>query len=707
MKRIKYIALILFLWNGFQVSAQQCDLLEIHGDTLITCLSPSPCVTLSSSVMSGVLNETTSYQINAGIPCPPPPVTSGTPTYINSDDDWSGIINLPFTFYYFGQAYNQILIGDNGVVSFETNISGQQPHGFCEWHFDDPAPSTNLFKTTIFGAYHDLYTPAGGTIVYYVSGNYPQRKFVIDYQNVAHYYSPCHSLHTTQRIILHETSNVVDVEIIDKPVCNQWNNGNALIALQNQDGTVAYVPPGRNTGAWATSNESWRFVPDGNPIPSTYSYRWYIDATNTLISTADTVQVCPDTTTTYRLELEIMNTIVTAYHTVYVDYSHDTINLGPDLQMCIRDTLTLDATVSDATFYQWYKDGTPINGANGPTYDVTESGQYIAYAEIGMCSTSDTIQIDYYDYPLIDLGDDIVACEGDIVTLDATPSNQNGSETYQWEKDGQVISGATSPTLDVTETGTYVAIVANAICTNMDTIYVYFEPMPDLDLGPDQTVCSYETAVVSSNIPDGDSYEWTVNGTVVNTTDTEIELSGTGQYHVTLTLTKGPCTVTDSVNVRILEPILIEANPILYGELEVNASGGLPPYTYALNDLPYQTTNYFVNLPDDDYTIKVKDANDCEADTLVHVTNLIVPPYFSPNNDGTNDNWRIINSELMPGSKVYIYDRFGRLMKVMSTDLKNVWNGFYNGKAVKSDDYWYVLILANGKIYKGHFSLIR
>ena len=709
MKRFLYtIALFFFLFSIKTSAQQQCDLLEIQGDTLINCFTP-PCVTLSASVMEGVLNETNSYQIYAGTPCPRPPVSSGTPTYINADDDWSAVIPLPFTFHYFGQEYNTILIGDNGVVSFETNLPGQQPRGFCAWQFNVSAPSPQLFKTTIFGAYHDLYTPAGGSIVYYVSGTYPQRKFVIDFQNVAHY--QCHNLHTTQRIILHETSNAIDVEIIDKPTCYSWNNGNALIALQNQDGTVAFVPPGRNTGNWSTSNESWRFVPNGTQSAATYTYRWYEDVSNTLLATTDTLQVCPDTTTTYRLELEIHRnnsvTVLRGTKTVYVDYSHDEIDLGPDLNICTMDTIPLDATVENATFYQWYKDGIEIPGANDPVYEVTSPGIYVAYAEIGRCSTADTIQIRYSNYPQIDLGEDIVACEGDIVVLDATPSNQTGYETYVWERNGDTIPGADSPLLEVTSSGTYVVKVTNEFCMNVDTVEVIFEPMPDLELGPDITVCSYETAVITPNILDGDHYEWYVNDSLVSTAGPELELSGSGEYDVLLTMVKGPCTVSDSMHVTILDPIIIHANPVLYGELEVNAEGGLPPYMYAINDGEYQNDNYFTGLPDDDYTVRVKDSWGCEADTTVHVTNLIFPAFFSPNFDGRNDSWRILHSELMPGSVVHIYDRFGRLIHTMKTSADESWDGTYNGQAVLSDDYWYVLILANGKIYKGHFSLLR
>ncbi len=710
---IRYIFLLLTSFYVFQLKAQSnpiCTFLETETPDTVTCLNP--CVTLRANVMQGLeIDPTTStYRIEQNTSCPLPPVTSGTPTTISTDDDWSSLITLPFTFYFFGQPYTELIIGDNGVVSFETNRPSnpeQQPGGFCEWSFSASAPSPSLFRNTIFGAYHDLLLPAGGTISYYVSGTAPQRIFVINFDNVAHF--SCTSLHTTQRILLYETLNVIDVQIIDKPVCSNWNGGRALIAIQDETGTQAYVPPGRNTGAWGAANELWRFIPDG-PATRPYTITWY-DMSNNVLGTGDALQVCPTTTTSYRVDLEfdvgVQHYVISDTVTVNVDLSHDTVDLGPDQQMCIGDSVTLDATTTDATAYQWYLNGTPIAGATQPTYTVTSAGTYSVDVEIGICSTSDTIVFTYYDYPQIDLGPDIVECDGNVVTLDATPSNQTGSETYQWEKDNQVIAGATSPTLDVTETGTYTVTVSNNVCSNTDTIYVYFEPRPNLELGPDQIYCSYETATVSSNISNADSYEWQINGSIVNTTDSQIQFSGTGDYDVELTINKGPCTVTDSLHVKILDPISIISNPIIYGELEVNASGGLPPYMYALNNGDYQTENHFTELPDGDYIVNVKDAHECEGDTLVHVTNLIVPPYMTPNEDGRHDVWRITNSEYTPEAVLRIFDRLGRLLYVMNTKPQEFWDGTFNGQPVPSDDYWYELILPNGRVYRGHFAVIR
>jgi hypothetical protein len=60
-------------------------------------------------------------------------------------------------------------------------------------------------------------------------------------------------------MILYETLNILDVQLIDKQVCNTWNAGNAVTGIINSDGLFAVTPPDRNTGSWTASQEGWRF----------------------------------------------------------------------------------------------------------------------------------------------------------------------------------------------------------------------------------------------------------------------------------------------------------------------------------------------------------------------------------------------------------------------------------------------------------------
>jgi len=713
----KYFFSFIFLSFFFQ-SYSQCEQLYAGDDVTVNC--DDNVTTLSAEVFPGIGAATDTYHVDAASPCPLPPVGGSSPAGIATDDVWSPVINLPFTFYFFGQPYTQIIVGANGVISFDLNRSSpkvQQPTAYCAWEFNSTLPnSTDMFRNTIFGAYHDVDVVYGGTIEYYISGDYPQRKFVVSYDNVAHY--SCTTMHTTQRIVLYETSNVIDVQIDQKDTCTGWNNGNALIGIQNIAGDYAVVPPGRNTGPWgvpASQPELWRFIPDHNPSNIIFDYTWYEDATNTVVGTGQSVTVAPTETTVYRVEAEYddpnngQHYLLTDYVTVFFDDNLGQPDLGPDIQQCANTPISIDGTALNAVNYQWQKDGVDIPGATDPTYTVTESGTYTVIVTNGVCEKSDDIFIEMEEVPIVDLGDDIHECEGSAATLTANVSNLSGDETYQWQKDGVDIAGATGTTLDVDQSGIYTVNVTNSLgCVGTDEIEVIFDEMPDLDLGPDLLLCPDEEAVITSNVIDADTYTWEINGqTSTNTTDTMI-IDNPGDYDVTLTITRGMCTASDSVHITILDPVSITATPVLYGELDIEAQGGMPPYQYSLDGVNYNNTGHFTDLPNGDYPVYVIDANGCSYELPpVHVINLVFPQFFTPNGDGYNDTWRVENAENTPDALINIYNRFGKLIKRMNTNLYDFWDGTYNGKPVPATDYWFSLTLPNGKYYKGHFALKR
>ena len=87
------------------------------------------------------------------------------------------------------------------------------------------------------------------------------------------------------------------------------------------------------------------------------------------------------------------------------------------------------------------------------------------------------------------------------------------------------------------------------------------------------------------------------------------------------------------------------------------------------------------------------------------------PKYFTPNGDGYHGTWNI--SSLMPESnaKIYIFDRYGKLLKEIRP-WSDGWNGTFNGIPKPSNDYWFsVEYQVDGsdklKQFKAHFTLKR
>jgi valyl-tRNA synthetase len=99
---------------------------------------------------------------------------------------------------------------------------------------------------------------------------------------------------------------------------------------------------------------------------------------------------------------------------------------------------------------------------------------------------------------------------------------------------------------------------------------------------------------------------------------------------------------------------------------------------------------------------------------LSGVSVIDYPKYFTPNGDGINDYWNIVGMVNHPEARIYIFDRYGKLIKQLSptsrTDRSEGWDGTYNGNPLPSDDYWFTVEFTEGgnaRTFKAHFAMKR
>jgi gliding motility-associated-like protein len=133
-----------------------------------------------------------------------------------------------------------------------------------------------------------------------------------------------------------------------------------------------------------------------------------------------------------------------------------------------------------------------------------------------------------------------------------------------------------------------------------------------------------------------------------------------------------------------------------------------PPgdYQYQMDNGPFQSSNEFINMMTGWHDILVK--NDCGFKTT-RIRIIDYPHFFTPNGDGYNDSWNIWDLSDQPSSVIYIFDRYGKLLKQLSP-LGTGWDGTFNGKTLPSTDYWFKVFyteLGTDRIFKSHFSLKR
>jgi len=128
-------------------------------------------------------------------------------------------------------------------------------------------------------------------------------------------------------------------------------------------------------------------------------------------------------------------------------------------------------------------------------------------------------------------------------------------------------------------------------------------------------------------------------------------------------------------------------------------------YEYSIDGERYQDSPIFAGLSPGDYLLKIRDKDNCGT-VVNEVVLLMYPKFFTPNGDGHHDLWNILLAWHEPGMTVEIYDRYGKVITTLSG--KNPgWDGTMNGLPLPSSDYWFTVIRANGKHYKGHFTLKR
>lgn len=135
----------------------------------------------------------------------------------------------------------------------------------------------------------------------------------------------------------------------------------------------------------------------------------------------------------------------------------------------------------------------------------------------------------------------------------------------------------------------------------------------------------------------------------------------------------------------------------------VNGEGD---FEYSIDGYNYQDSPFFYGLEPNVYLVYVKDVDDCRI-SKKEVFLLHYPKVFTPNGDGVNDFWQIKYGYEELNITIFIYDRYGKLIKQIAPN-SNGWDGTFNGIELPVSDYWFVVKRPNNHIeYTGHFTLKR
>ncbi len=616
-------------------------------------------------------------------------------TNLYDDDQYSDKYPIGFTFCFFGDKYEKIVIGSNCIVTFDTTNANTSNNYSIAASTSIPftggtqnsAGSGYIAKASILAPFQDIEptptaNPADRKIEWRVEGVAPCRRFIVSYYKIPHFLNnTCITFLNTSQIVLHEKTGIIDVFIKDKTLCtaSSTNNtsstgGRAIFGIQNWARDKAVADPAKNNGVWAETNAGYRFQPNGttNLLQSVVIKKK--DGTvvgNGTIGTAanDSVAITynnyclagagPDTLVVeanYNSCTGVLLDNYTMVDTIYIIKSPAdllaTATTTPALCLSNTGSITVNVPTGAGTAPFQYS----INGGalqSGNVFSNLGIGNYTIFVKdaSGACTSTIIVSIALSNPVSGTATATAPSCAGanngtaTVIATNATAPieyNINGG-AYQ---SNNIFSGlvAGSYSINIKDANGCIRAVFVTVPVGSGSLTATVTPTP--------TTCPGATngSITISNPTGTAPHTYAIGSpaTVFGTNNSFSNLAS-GIYLITFKDNNG-CTgayninVTNGAGVTASSTIVnTTCTGVNNGTITVNTSNGTAPYQYALNGGANQLTNLFSNLAPGTYSIRVTDNNNCfvvisatvAAGTGFNATNTTTATTCTGVNNGT------------------------------------------------------------------------
>ncbi|WP_291039767.1 gliding motility-associated C-terminal domain-containing protein [Dyadobacter sp. 50-39] len=240
-------------------------------------------------------------------------------------------------------------------------------------------------------------------------------------------------------------------------------------------------------------------------------------------------------------------------------------------------------------------------------------------------------------------------------------------------------------------------------CTAAQNADVTFGSDITLKTMPDTTLCVGQSVTLATT-SNGQTFSWAPQNGLDNAGALEPVATPEATTQYVITTTKGSCTLSDTVLVRVSPKLEVNVTPDAQVEYNV---------PFQLSATSPQIRNYaeatFVWSPPDglnnaniqspvailqenkSYTVNVTSEQGCTGSGQVNLTikrqeSIVIPSAFSPNGDGKNEVLIPVVNDIASIRYFRIYNRWGQL--VFFTDQLNTgWDGSFKGAAAISGTY--------------------
>jgi len=413
--------------------------------------------------------------------------------------------------------------------------------------------------------------------------------------------------------------------------------------------------------------------------------------------------------------------------------------------VCVGSPLNLTTAAVAGATYSWTgpngftsTDQNPtiaaVTAANAGTYSVTVS-------LTGCTTLPGSINVTEVQQPIVNAGPPQLVCIAD-PNINLSGTLGGSATTAMWTTAGTgTFSSPTNlkaqyfPTAADKAAGSVVLTLTstdvNACTPASSSVTITFGPLPAVNAGTDQVLCSQVTSVqLAGSIIIAGGGTWSTSGSGTFTPSaTQLNASYVPSADdiksggVTLTLTAsnpGVCYIpSDDMKLTFIPPPTVYAGGtryVLKGNtitLTPTVSDNNVTYLWTPNtDISDNTVKDPTITGDKDitYTLTVTDVRGCVSQDTARVIvspTITINNTFTPNGDGINDHWDIVGLIAYQNATVDIFDRYGQ--KVFhSLGYPTPWDGTLGGKRLPVGVYYYVINTNyKGQVLSGYVTIIR
>jgi gliding motility-associated-like protein len=554
----------------------------------------------------------------------------------------------------------------------------------------------------------------------------------------------------TFHIVIYESTNVIENHIQDKPNCLGWQGGTAVEGVHNVTGTAAVTVPGRNSTAWTTNNDSWRWTPSGPVVTPVLT--WYQVGNPAPIGTGTSITVTPPpagANYTCRFVYPICNAGWSA--------CNGGTSLGPDTVFVLPGPPNLPTptvNIVNPTCNNTCNGLINVipNGGTGVS-TISWNGQPPSFTLTNLCSGS-------FSYTVVDnagcnvsgivtLVDPPIVVANPIIASDTVCYQSNGlytttnlgvGYTYQWSTLGAIISGQGNDTVTINWSTLPSGFISNAVsvvainpngCVSTPVTFnlTIYNVIPTITpVGP---FCSNDEFTTLNASPIGGIF----SGTGVIGNDFYPSNADTLNNFVTYTYTQSGCAFDTTINVTVYEqPVLSQINPYneffelcdgdsipsVYSAVST-LNGGYNEWTLTNNTTTSNNFNIAWNSFGTFVLSVINYVNGCaspQQQTTITIEQcpqelIYIPNSFTPDGDELNNVWLpIFTSGFDPYDfNIKVYNRWGQIIWETNNHTEG-WDGTYNNLIVQQGIYSWIATFSTlnnsgKKVIMGNLNVIR